>query len=126
MGKTRLSLFYLAGYLSIGGFCLLVFPQTAVGLLLSNGDYSNVMLRMVGVFFLAIATIVVQFIRHRTAVLYPTTLIVRAGFLTAFISFYVIYKDPMMIVIAGIVGFGFILTMTAYLLERKQAVIDGV
>ena len=53
MGKTRLSLFYLAGYLSIGGFCLLVFPQTAVGLLLSNGDYSNVMLRMVGVFMLA-------------------------------------------------------------------------
>ncbi len=126
MKKTRLSLFYLAGYLSIGGFCLVVFLQTAVGLLLSNGEYSNVMLRMVGVFFLAIATIVVQFIRHRTAVLYPTTLIVRGGFLTAFISFYVIYKDPMMIVIAGIVGFGFILTMTAYLLERKQAVIDRI
>ena len=119
MEKTRFSLFYLAGYLSIGGFCLVVFPQTAVGLLLSNGEYSNVMLRMVGVFFLAIATIVVQFIRHRTAVLYPTTLIVRAGFLTAFISFYVIYKDPMMIVITCIVALGFILTLISYLLERK-------
>ena len=118
MKKTRMSLFYLAGYLSIGGFCLLVFPQIAVELLLSNGDYSDLMLRMVGVFMLAIAIVVIQIIRHSAFVLYPTTLIVRAFFMTAFISFYVIYKDPMMIVITCIVALGFILTLISYLLER--------
>ncbi len=38
MTRTRLSLFYLAGYLAFAGLALLLVPTFALRLLLSNGD----------------------------------------------------------------------------------------
>ncbi len=47
MSRTRLSLFYLATYLTIGGIGFLAVPQTMLVLFFSNGDYSN-MMQLVG------------------------------------------------------------------------------
>ncbi len=119
MQKTRLSLFYLAGYLIVGGVGFLAFPQTMLTMFLSNGNYSDVMVRMVGVLLLSLGILIVQLIRHRAAELYKTTLIVRTIILLALATFYFLYRDPLMIVLFVIVGIGYTLTLTSYLLDRK-------
>lgn len=88
-------------------------------LLLAQGSYHDLMLRMIGTFMLALAVIVLQIIRHRVMVLYPTTLVVRAGLLVGLAVFFALYQDPFLIVLMAIVGLGFLLTLGSYLGERK-------
>ena len=121
MRRTRLSLFYLAGYLLPTGLLLLVAPRMTLRLLLSNGDYgSDVFVRVAGLLLLAVGFIVVQIIRYRAEVLYSTTLMVRAVFLIGFLGFYRYTRDPLFLVILGVVGLGFILTGTSYWLDRRE------
>ena len=124
MHKTRLSLFYLAGYLLIGGIGFLVIPRTVLKLFLSNGDYSDVMVRFVGLLLLALGIVVVQIIRLRAFQLYPTTLMVRTIILVGLLIFFVVYRDPMMMVLLGIVSIGFALTLTCLMLDRRSAYGD--
>jgi uncharacterized protein YjeT (DUF2065 family) len=119
MKKTRLSLFYLAGYLLFGGFGFLSFPQAMLTIFQSNGEYSDVMVRFVGVLLLSIGIMVVQLIRHQSTELYSTTLIIRTVILTAIALFFFIYRDPLMIVLFIIVGLGYILTLTSYILDSR-------
>jgi len=121
MRRTRLSLFYLAGYLLPTGLLLLVAPRVTLRLLQSNGDYSSdVFVRVAGLLLLAIGIIVVQIIRRRVEALYPTTLLVRALFLAAFLGFYLYTRDPLFLVILGVVGLGFLLTGTSFWLDRRE------
>ncbi len=121
MRRTRLSLFYLAGYLLPTGLLLLVAPGLTLRLLLSNGDYgSDVFVRVAGLLLLAVGFIVVQIIRYRAEVLYLTTLMVRAVLLIGFLGFYLYTSDPLFLVILGVVGLGFILTGTSYWLDRRE------
>ena len=82
IGKTRASLFYLVGYLTVGGVGLLIAPQQVMDLFLATGDYADLMLRIMATFMLAIAVIIVQIIRTRSAQLYSATLVVRCLILT--------------------------------------------
>ncbi len=118
MDKTRFSLFYVAGYLWLGGIALLAAPQTAVALLLSNGQYSDLMLRMVGSFMVSLAIFVTQLIRHQAYRLYPTTLMVRGFLVVTKAVLYVVYRDPMLLVLMGIVGLGMVMTSSMYFWER--------
>jgi uncharacterized protein YjeT (DUF2065 family) len=121
MRRTRLSLFYLAGYLLLTGLLLLVAPRATLRLLLSNGDYgSDVFVRVAGLLLLAIGIIVVEIIRLRVEALYPITLVVRALFLAAFLGFYRYTRDPLFLVILGVVGLGFLLTGTSFWLDRRE------
>jgi hypothetical protein len=45
MNRTRLSLHYLYSYLIVIGLALLFFPKEGLRLLLSNGDYGDIMPR---------------------------------------------------------------------------------
>ena len=122
MNRTRISLFYLAGYLWVGGIGLLLAPQLSVTLLLSNAVYSDVMLRALGMFMIAIGLIVVKVIRHRIEILYPTTLIVRVFICICFIVCFFIVRDPFFLVLLGIVGLGLLLTATSYFGEKVNTV----
>ena len=42
MQKTKLSFYYLAGYLITGGFAFLFFPQLSLQLFMSDGGYQPV------------------------------------------------------------------------------------
>ena len=120
MNKTRISLVYVAGYLLVGGIGFLFVPQKTLELFLSNGEYSDAMVRFVGLLLLSLGVLVVQVIRLRLHALYPTTLVVRAIILLGLLFFYVIYRDPLMLVLLGIVGIGFAFTMTCYVLDRPS------
>ena len=120
MKRTHLSLYYLAGYLLFAGIALILAPALALGLLQSNGNYGDVLPRLLGVVLLALGVFVAQVIRHRLDVLYPTTLAVRAVLLVVIAALYVYAKDPFFLVLLAIVGFGFLLTGTCYWLDRRD------
>ena len=122
MHKTRLSLFYLAGYLLPAGLALLFVPQFALNLLFSNsnGAYGDVFPRLLGGVLLALGILIVQIIRHRVDALYTTTLIVRAVLLSVMFTLYLYSRDPFFISLMVIVGFGVILTLASYRSDRKS------
>lgn len=119
MHRTRLSLFYLAGYLAFAGLALLLIPTFALNLLFSNGDYGEVFPRLAGMLLLGLAILVTQIIRHRVEVLYPTTLLVRLFFLVVLGYLYLSSSDPFFLVVFGIVVLGVIFTAYSYLSERS-------
>ena len=118
MNRTRLSLYYLAGYLTFAGLALLLVPSFALKLLLSNGDYGDTFPRLAGMLLIGLAILVTQIIRHRIEVLYPTTLVVRLFFLIVFAYLFLSSSDPFFLVVFGIVLLGVILTGYSYLTER--------
>jgi len=120
MTKTRLSLYYLAAYLWGGGVGLLFMPRLSANLLLSNTEYSAVMLQALGMFLVGLGIIVVQIIRLRVSVLYPTTLIARLFFCACLLYFYFTTRNPFFIVLTCIVVLGLLLTGTSYRSERQR------
>jgi len=118
--RTRLSFFYLAAYLLGAGVALVLVPSLALKLLFSNGNYGDVMPRLLGVVLLALGLIIVQIMRHRVEVLYPTTLGVRAVIVVGLVALFIYSKDPLFISLTVVVGIGMILTGTSYLLDRRH------
>jgi len=120
MDRTRLSLFYLAGYLLPTGLLLLAAPDLALKLLFATGQYGDVFPRVGGGLMLGLGVVVLQIIRHRVAVLYPTTVAVRLMFLAIFGWLYARTSDPFFLVVMGVVGLGVLLTGSTLLLGRKS------
>ena len=118
--RTRLSFFYLAAYLLGAGVALVLVPSLALKLLFSNGNYGDVMPRLPGVVLLALGLIIVQIMRHRVEVLYPTTLGVRAVIVVGLVALFIYSKDPLFISLTVVVGIGIILTGTSYLVDRRH------
>jgi len=115
-----MSLFYVIGYLVPGGLGLLVAPQMALKLLFSNGNYGDVMPRMVGMLMVALGVILVQVVRHRQEVLYPTALVIRSGMLPILLSFYILSYDPLFVALLVIVGIGVFFTGVSYWLDLRD------
>jgi uncharacterized protein YjeT (DUF2065 family) len=119
--RTHLSLYYLATYLIFAGIALIVAPGLALQLLLSNGSYGDVMPRLVGVVLFALGVFVAQVVRLHLEQLYATTLAVRVVILAVLVWLYAASSDPLFLVLLGVVGLGFVLTGTSYLLDRREA-----
>ena len=121
MHRTHLSLYYLVSYLTVAGLALFLAPGFALPLLLSNGDYGNVLPRLAGMLLLGLAILVGQIVRLRIEALYATTLAVRLFFLVSFVFLFAISGDPFFLVVFGIVAVGVILTGVSYLRDRQAA-----
>lgn len=119
MIKTRLSLFYLASYLNIIGFGLLLFPGMTLDIMQSTGAYGDVFPRVAGMLMSGLGITVAGLIRANAIELYPATIAIRVYFLICISVFYVISKDPLFPVMFIIVGIGFMLTASSYLMDRK-------
>ena len=120
MKRTRLSLYYLIGYLWPTGLALLAAPRFTMKLLMSNADYGDVMPRAVGMFMVGLAVVVTQLIRMRAEMLYRTTLIVRGFFLACIFAIFLYSRDPFFMVVFGVVALGVALTGASYLLDRRD------
>lgn len=120
MQRTNLSLYYLAGYLIPAGLLLLLVPEWATKLLLSNHTYDYAPFRLVGVLLLVIGILIVQIIRHRLRMLYTTTLLARALISLTLLWLFVSTGDPFFAVILVVVLIGVALTGTSYLLDRRS------
>ncbi len=120
MRRTNLSLIYVAGYLLAAGVFLLLAPRLALRLLLSTGDYGEILPRLVGVLLLGLGILVVQIIRYRVTALYTTTLAVRAIFCVGFVVLYLLSRDPLFLVLLAVVAIGMLGTSVSYLLDSRQ------
>lgn len=117
MDKTRTSLFYLGGYLSVIGFGLLLVVNETLRILRSNRDYGDVFPRIAGMLITGLGLSVLGMIRARTAQLYPATLFIRVYFMVCIVVFY--EATTLFLVLIATVGLGFALSLTAHLVDRN-------
>lgn len=122
MNRTHLSLYYLAGYLLPAGTLLLLVPDVATKLLLSNRTYDDAPFRLAGVLLIGLGILVVQMIRHRLEVLYPTTIVIRLLICATLIWLYLRTSDPFFLVVLLVVVIGIGLTATSFVLDRRRAI----
>jgi hypothetical protein len=120
--RTHLSLYYLAGYLLPAGTLLLLVPDFATKLLLSNRTYDDAPFRLAGILLIGLGILVVQIIRYRLEMLYPTTVLVRLLISATLIGLYVRTADPFFLVVLAVVVIGIVLTGSSYLLDRRAVV----
>ena len=121
MNRTHLSLYYLAGYLLPAGTLLLLVPDVATKLLLSNRTYDDAPFRLAGILLIGLGILVVQMIRYRLEVLYPTTILIRLGISATLIGLYLRTSDPFFLVVLAVVVIGIGLTATSFVLDRRRA-----
>jgi hypothetical protein len=121
MRRTHLSLYYLAGYLLPAGALLLLVPEFATKLLLSNRTYDYAPFRLVGVLLLGLGILIVQIIRYRLEVLYPTTIVVRVLISATLIVLYLNTGDPFFLVVLLVVAIGIALTGVSLVRDRGRA-----
>jgi len=119
MNKTRLSLFYLGSYLVLIGLGLLLVPYGTLKILQSNGDYGDAFPRVAGMLMSGLGVSIFGIIRARSYKLYPATLFIRAYFIVCLVAFYATTRDPLFLVLIGIVGLGLVLTLISCILDRK-------
>ena len=125
MKKTHLSLYYLVGYLIPGGAALIIAPQWALKLLLSNGNYDDVLPRLLGVILLALGLVILLIVHLHVEVLYSATLVVRSVILVCLFGLYFYSRDPLFLTLLGIVGLGFVLTGISYWLDRRASNVQS-
>jgi hypothetical protein len=96
-------------------------PHVTLKILQSNGDYGDVFPRVAGMLMSGLGLSIFGMIRTHSSELYPTTLFMRVYFIACIFAFYTMTADPLFLVLAGIVGLGFVLTLGSYLLDRKSS-----
>ena len=121
MTGPQRSLIYPATYLVGAGLALVLAPDLALKLLFSNGHYGDVMPRMAGAAVLALGIIVVQIIRHRADVLYPTLVGARVMLCTVWMGLYLYTRDPFFLIVFCVVAFGMLWTAASLLRERRSS-----
>ena len=117
----RLSLFYVATYLTGAGLGMTFMPQLVLDMMLSNTRYELAMVRMAGLFVLGLAGFVIQMIRHHLRMLYPTVIAVRVGFCIAYVALYAQTRDPFFLTTLAIVGAGLAASTICLALDRRAA-----
>jgi hypothetical protein len=117
-------MFYLAGYLLPTGAGLLLAPRFTLKLLFSNNDYGEVFPRVAGMLLIGLGIIVVQLIRLRNDILYPTTMMIRIFFCVCIVVFYYMTRDPLFLVMLGVIGLGLIITSTCYVADRAKSQVS--
>lgn len=118
--RTRLSLFYLAGYLYPTGFCLYFAPQWFMKLLFSNQQYSDAFPQMSGILLVGLGIVVTAVILYGNEMFYRMTLIVRIVLWSGILGIYLRSGDPFFVVVLAVLGFGILLTGSIYLAERRR------
>jgi hypothetical protein len=102
----RLTFIYLASYLLVGGLGFLVLPELTLRLLLSNGNYGDVMPRLVGTFMVALGGVILQFVWARDYRYYRYAIIARIFIVVALTVLYFKARDPLFLVLDAIVLVG--------------------
>jgi hypothetical protein len=85
---------------------LLLAPALTLRLLLSDGDYGDVMPRLVGVFMVALGGAVLEFVRARDYRHYRYTIVARIFIVVALTVLYFKARDPLFLVLDAIVLVG--------------------
>ena len=97
-------------------------PDFATKLLLSNRSYDDAPFRLAGILLIGLGILVIQIIRHRLEVLYPTTVVVRLLISATLIGLFLETSDPFFLVVLTVVVIGIVLTGASFVLDRRRDV----
>ena len=120
MPRTRRSLFYLAGYLTITGLALLFTPQFFLKLAFANHEYPDAFVAFSGILMIGLAIVVMNIIKYGNRILYRTTLMARIPMWICTFGLYLYTGETFFIVVLCVLGLGIVLTGSFYLMERDQ------
>ena len=112
--RTRLSLYYLAGYTLPVGVALMFVPQLTMKLLLTNHAYDDLGLRMFGVLLFSLGLLASGLIVNKASSVYTGTLLVRGFTIAALFVLYSQYRDPALLAINLVVIVGWTLTFLSW------------
>ena len=116
----KITLLYLYSYLFLGGFGLAVTPSIALEIFMSNGDYGEIMPRIVGMFMIVLGFFIFQFVKNNDYKYYPQTIIART-FIVIFLSYlYSQTSDPFFITVNVIVLVGLLPSIYVYFVGKQN------
>lgn len=119
----KMSLVYVASYLVVGGFGFAFAPAPTLRLFFSNGEYGDIMPRVVGMFMLALGGFVAEFVRRGDLTYYRFTVLVRSLIVVFPVFIYMRSRDPLFLVVLSIVLLG--LLPSIGVLARERLARDG-
>ena len=119
MKAKKITLTYLITYLAIGGVGFTLFPNQILELFLSNGNYGEIMPRMVGMFMCALSFLIYRILKNEDWHYYSTTIYVRSFIVLILIWLYYKSSDPMLLVLMGIVLIGLIPSTIIHLKSKE-------
>ncbi|MEI6659862.1 MAG: hypothetical protein WCK91_00355 [bacterium] len=111
---TRLSLYYLALYLSVGAFSLLFLPDLFFKIMHSNVVFDRETSFMLGAFSLGLFIFVAQVIRFNIKSLYTTVTFIRFIMISSFTYLYLSTHNPLFISLVLFGGIGLFGTVCCY------------
>ena len=114
MKARKITLTYLTTYLTIGGVGFALFPAQTLELFFSNGNYGEIMPRVVGMFMCALSFLIFRILRNEDWKYYSVTIYVRSGITLFLFWLFYISTDPMFLVINSIVLIGLMPSIVIY------------
>ena len=118
--RTRLSLFYVAGYLLAGGAGMLLAPQGTLSLLFSTGAYDLAVVRVAGALSLTFGILIALLVGFRAEKFYAATAGLGLLLLAALAVLYLLTTDPLMLVLFAVIALGVAATLGSLLLDREE------
>ncbi len=114
----KITLIYLAAYLTIGGIGFGFFPSFAIKIFMSTGDYGDVMPRMVGMFMIVLGLLIITIVKNEDYKYYLPTIIARTFILVFMVYLYFITDDILFIFLIVIVSLGLLPSIFVYLKDK--------
>ncbi len=108
MKAKKLTLTYLTTYLFIGGVGFAFFPAQILKLFLSTGEYGDIMPRVVGMFMCVLGFLIYRILKFEDWKYYVLTIYARSAIVAFLLWIYFISRDPMWLLLEGIVLIGLI------------------
>ena len=121
MNLKKVTLSYLATYLVGGGIGLALAPDFALDLLQSDQDYGDVMPRVVGMFMVALGSLIGLFVYKGDYTYYRFSIVARTGIVIFLFVLYAIDQDPLFIVFSVIVLVGLVPSYFVLFSERSAS-----
>lgn len=123
MSFKKITWTYLYSYLLAGGFGFAFFPAITLKLFFSNGDYGDIMPRVVGMFMLALGGLIATMTLNNDLRYYLYSVFIRLGMVAFIVWLYSVSHDPLFIVILVIVLIGLLPSLFISIKEkfRKMA-----
>ena len=116
----KMSWIYLASYLSLGGIGFAFIPELTLKLFLSNGDYGDIMPRVVGMFMIALGGLIAMMTINNDLRYYPYSVFIRTGMVAFMIWLYIVSNDLLFIVLLTVVLIGLLPSWYFYLMKSEQ------
>ncbi len=120
MKSKKLTLAYLSTYLAVGGIGLAFFPAQTLKLFFSNGDYGNIMPRIVGMFMGALSFLIYRIIKNEDWKYYTATIYVRSIIVLFLFWLFYLSNDPLFLVLNGIVLIGLLPSILIQFKSKEQ------